>query len=434
MYIALGVLTFGASLGFAAGLGRFSKARFFSTFLLVMGGLLLVERAALFLVPQAMYPVIWLTINVTWSLMGAIVWATASSVCDARQAKRLFSLFVSASILGGLLGSLVIGPAAHVLGTENLILICALLLGLAALLIRQIGRSYFHEASQAQTQSTFISDIRAGFDYVKGSPLLQKLAVSAVLFSILFFSVSYPFNQAVAAAFKDDADMASFLGVFKGASSALMFAAALLIANRLYARIGIVSALLILPVTYFLGFVLFAANFTLTSAVIVRLAQFVVMSGIGDGAYSAFFNVAPSDRRAQVRAFDAGIPSQIGVILSGVLLILTGRVLNITAVFIMGMVVAILCAFVIWRMRPDYAQALLAALRSGRLEVFGQGERIFASLGNDADATHLLTQTLNDPRRTNQRLAAEMLGQIGALGAVPALIARLDPVQNSDLN
>jgi HEAT repeat protein len=425
LYIALGILTFGASLGYAVCVGRLAKRRFFPGMLLGMALLLLVERGAILLNLRALYPLLWLTINVNAALLGILVWTTAGETCDTRQAKRLFPIFVSSSILGDLLGSLIIGPAAQLLGTENLVVLDVLLLAAAAWVIRGIARGNFRPVMPSNEASSFLTDIRAGFETVKRTPLLQLLGVSAVLFSVLYFSVAFPFGKAVSAAYTSEAQLAGFLGLFKGISSALMFVAALLIANRLYARIGIVFALLLLPVTYLLGFILFAADFTFTTAVIVRLAQLVVLSGIGDGAYSSFFNVVPAERRAQVRAFDAGVPSQIGIILSGLLLILGERLLTNTSIFGMGMVVAVLCALVVWRMRRSYGDALVAALRAGRVEVFSGGERIFTGLANNLEANRILIAGLDAPQPVQQQLAAEMLARIQANAAAPALIERL---------
>jgi HEAT repeat protein len=426
MYIGLGTLTFAASLGYAAFVGRLEKGRFFTLLLGLMAALLLAERAALLLDLRALYPVLWLSINIIATLLGTLVWTAAAETCDTRQAKRLFPLFVSASILGNLAGSLLIGPAARWLGTKNLILLNVVLLAEAAVLVRTLARGHFRVSDKPPEGSTFLDDIQAGFNYVRRAPLLQLLAISAVLFSVLYFSVSFPFGKAVSAAFTTDADLAGFLGLFKGVSSLVMFLAALLIANRLYARIGIVNALLILPIIYLLGFVLFAANFSLSTAVIVRLAQFVVLSGIGDGAYSAFFNVAPPELRAQVRAFDSGVPSQIGIIGSGILLLLADRLLNTRAVFVMGIIAAVACALVVWRMHPRYRDALLAALQAGRLDIFAEGYRTFAGLAQDREATGALVKALDDPKPATRRLAAEMLARIGARQAVPDLITRLD--------
>src|SRR5260221_468890 len=255
--------------------------------------------------------------------------------------------------------------------------------------------------------------------------MLQLLAVSAVLFSVLYFSISFPFGRAVSASFTSEADVAGFLGLFSGLASAVTFVAALLIANRLYARIGVVNSLLLLPLTYFLGFVLFAASFTLTSAVIVRLMQLVVLSGVGDGAYSTFFNIVPSEKRAQVRGFDAGVAAQIGIILSGLLLILGHRVLDTTQIVVMGMITALACGYVIWRMRRGYAEALVAALRAGRFEVFAAGSTAFAGFQGDASAIRVAVNALHHARPSMRRLGAEMLMKMGAVSAVPALLTAL---------
>jgi HEAT repeat protein len=425
LYIALGVTNFIVTLSYAAFLGRFNHGRFFSTLLLVFALILLSEWAAIHLEIRALYPVLWLSVNIISALLGTLAWTTASEVCDPRQAKRLFPIFVSAGILGGLLGSVITGPAAALLGTENLMVIFAVLLLAGLLFIRTIAARFFHPAT-TQDHSNFLVDVRAGFDVVRRSPMLQLLAAAAVLFSILYFSISFPFGRAVSASFSSEAEVAGFLGAFSGIASVVTFVAALLIANRLYSRIGVVNSLLILPITYLFGFVLFAVNFSLTTAVIVRLSQLVVLSGIGDGAYGTFFNVVPPAKRAQVRAFDSGVPSQIGIILSGILLLLGERLLTNTQIFVMGMVVALACTYVIWRMRRSYADALIAALRAGRVEVFADGDQAFASLHDEAGAIRIAVDALRDPKPILRRLAAEMLTRMGATSAGPALIQTLN--------
>lgn len=427
LYIVLGVANFIVTLSYAAFLGRFDHGRFFVTLLLLFSLILLGEWTAIHLNNRALYPVLWLTVNIISALLGTLAWTTAAEVCDARQAKRLFPLFVSAGILGGLIGSVITGPAAALLGTENLMVIFAVLLLVGLLLIRIIARHFFHPtAKQNQEHSNFLVDVRAGFDVVRRSSMLQLLAVSAILFSVLYFSISFPFGRAISASFSSEAEVAGFLGAFSGIASTVTFVAALLIANRLYNRIGVVNSLLILPITYLFGFVLFAVNFSLTSAVIVRLSQLVVLSGIGDGAYGTFFNVVPPAKRAQVRAFDSGVPSQIGIILSGVLLILGERLLTNTQIFGMGMVVALACTYVIWRMRRSYADALIAALRAGRVEVFAGGDQAFASLRNEAGAIRIAVDALRDPKPVLRRLASEMLTRMGATSAGTALIQTLN--------
>ncbi len=115
-------------------------------------GLLILERAAIFFPFPLLYPVVWLTISGMGMILGTFVWNIAGEVCDARQAKRLFSLFASAGILGSVLGNAVTGAIASQFGTDNLLLLFAALLGIALGLTRVIANGYFHKERAFQEQ------------------------------------------------------------------------------------------------------------------------------------------------------------------------------------------------------------------------------------------------------------------------------------------
>ncbi len=298
------------------------------------------------------------------TIVGLLSWNIAGAVCDARQAKRLFALFVSAGILGSVIGNFITGPLAQILGTPNLLILYAAVLFVSAWFARSIMRHFFQPIAKHGETTSFIAEVRAGFDYVRASSLFKLMAVGSVLFSILYFSIWFPFSTAVSASFSTEAEVAGFLGVFSGIATALTFFVSLFVASRLYARIGVVNAVLLLPIAYLAGFVLFALNFSLINAALARLLQLIVLGGIAGTAYSTFFNVVPADKRGQVRSFDSGVPEQIGVVLSGVLLILGQRVLTTTQIFIMGMLGSIVCGALVWRLRRNYGQA--SARRTAR--------------------------------------------------------------------
>ena len=133
--------------------------------------------------------------------------------------------------------------------------------------------------------------------------------------------------------------------------------------------------------------------------------------------------MVPSQKRGQVLAFENGVPSQVGVALSGVLLILGERVLTTTQIFIMGIVLTLACGYMVWKMRAAYGHALVDALRAGRLEVFTGGEGRFSGLQNDAAALQVLTVALKESKPTTRRLAAEILGKMKNPAATEALVA-----------
>src|SRR5512140_150717 len=421
MYLFLGATTVILTTAYAAGLSRFRRSRFFQALLLGMVVVLVVERLALTRPVPLLYPVIWLTINCIGMVLGTFMWNVAGEVSDARQAKRLFPLFTSAGILGSVAGNSVTGMVAKWLGTEDLLLLFAALLGISYLLTRSVGQKYFPPAKPPEKGSSFWSDTRAGYEFVRSSELMRLVAYASVLFSILYFAVAFPFNKVVTASFPDEASVAGYLGLFTGITTAVTFLVSLLVANRVYARLGIVNSVLLLPLTYLIGFIVFASQYSLAGAVVARFSQLVILQGVAGTAWSALFNVVPSQKRGQVLAFENGLPSQLGVALSGLLLILGEHVLSTTQIFLMGIAVALACGYMVWRMRAAYGNALVDALRSGRLEVFtGEGGR-FSGLENDAAAVQVLTAALKDARPTTRRLAAEILGKMGNRSALEAL-------------
>ena len=374
MYVLLGGTTVLLTTAYSAGLGRYERGRFFQGLLIGTGLLLALERLALARPFPLLYPIVWLTISCIGMILGTFVWNVAGEVSDARQAKRLFPLFTSAGILGSVAGNSITGPVAKWLGTENVLLLFGVLLGAAYFLTRSITTRYFQTRKPASTGTNFWSDVRAGYDFVRGSELMRLIAYASVLFSILFFAIAFPFNKVVTAAFPDEASVAGYLGLFNGITTAVTFLVSLLLANRVYSRLGIVNSVLLLPITYLFGFIVFAGMYSLSGGVIARSAQLVILFGVASTAWNALFNVVPSQKRGQVVAFQNGLPAQLGVALSGLLLILGERVLTTTQIFLMGIAVTLACGYLVWRMRKAYGDALLDALRAGRLEPESAGE------------------------------------------------------------
>lgn len=428
MYLFLGALTFLTTLIYSTALGRFDKGKFFSSLIAGFIGLLILERAAILFPFTLLYPVLWLTINGMSMILGTFVWNLAGEVCDARQAKRLFPLFTSAGILGSVIGNAVTGVVARLLGTDNLLLLYAALLGISFYLMRIIASGHFPKTKTFKEKSNLWNDLRAGYDFVRVSPLMRLIAYSSILFSVLFFAVAFPFNKVVTDSFTDEAGVAGFFGLFNSITTASTFLVSLFLASRIYTRLGIINGVFLMPLTYIFSFAVFAGFYNLNGAAVARFAQLVILAGIAGTAWNALFNVVPSQKRGQVLAFNNGVPSQIGVALSGVLLIVGEQLLTVQQIFLMGTILAFVCGVFIWQMRKAYAQALIDALQAGRLEVFSANETSFTGFQGDAAVLDVATRALNDTKATTRRLAAEMLGRMESDSAIPHLTRLLsDP-------
>ncbi|MEW6085380.1 MAG: Npt1/Npt2 family nucleotide transporter [Chloroflexota bacterium] len=427
MYMGLGAVVFIGSIMYSASLSRFQNA---SVVTYLFGGivaLFFAEWVAIVILNLPIYPLLWLTTFGMSVILGTLIWTTAGEVCDARQAKRLFPLFTSMGILGSVLGNGLTGTVANLAGTENLILVYALLLAAGFIATRIITRNYFKPEVVSHTiRFNPLDDIRTGYEFVSQSGLFRVVAVTSIMYSVLFFAVDFPFSETLSIQFAgDEAGLAGFKGTFSGITTLATFLVSLLLANRFYTRLGIVNTILIMPLTYLVGFVVFYLFFNIQGAVFARFFQLVVLGGLSGTAWNALFNVIPSERRGQVLAFNNGVPAQIGVIVSGALIILGKQFLDTKVVLLLGALVALLTAYLTWKMIPAYGEALVEALRAGRAEVFNEDEEAFTTYQRDPAAVQIILGALNDPKAFTRRLAIEMLAKMGIVLAIPDMIPRL---------
>ncbi len=428
MYMGLGGVVFLASVAYSASLTRFQNASVVVNLLAGSFLLFAMEWVAIVLFGSSLsYPALWLTTYGMSVVLGTMLWTVAGEICDARQAKRLFPIFTSMGILGSVLGNSLTGIAANNLGTNSLIILYALLLAAGLSLTRIITKDYFVHETSMHLRFSMVNDIRAGYDFVRGSGLFRLVAVSSILYSVLFFTVDFPFSERVSDFYQNDAaGLAGFKGTFTSVTTAVTFLVSLFLANRLYTKLGIVNSVLIMPITYVVAFVIFFASFNIWGAMGARFSQLVVLGGLMGTAWNALFNVVPPDRRGQVLAFSNGVPAQIGVVLSGLLIVLSNSVLaDAKVVLLLGASVALVSVYVTIKMRPAYGEALLSALRAGRAEVFNNDDDAFTGYQDDPAALQVILKALNDPKAYTRRLAVEMLAGMGVESAIPDLVNRL---------
>jgi HEAT repeat protein len=428
MYVALGLVTLVTSLLLTALLGRASRRRLYLTLPVVLGALLIMARVLVGLRLNWFYPVLWLGMYLLWTLQASLTWGLAGTVCNTRQAKRLFPLFGAGGILGIAVGGLITRWLVSRLGTENLLLVWAGALLISFLIVRSLTRGLRERRARAGHSARLIDDVARGFQFVRRSPLMRRIALAALLLSLLLFTIAFPFSQAVARQFPNEDALTGFLGVFQGLTTAAAFVAALFIANRFYAWLGFMGALLALPLLYFGGFGLLLVVNTFTVLAAFRFTQMAWLQGISGTAYQAIFNVVPPGWREQTRAFVDGVPTQIGTVTVGVVLILGHASLQPWHLYLGGAAAAAIAALVIWRARQAYSLALAEALRAGQPQVFLSEQQPFGGFQRDAAAVNAVLAGLADPDPVVRRVSAEVLGSVPVPAAVGAAVNALsDP-------
>jgi HEAT repeat protein len=428
MYMLLGITSFITSLGMTALLGRLRHEAFYIYVPVGIAIVTVMAWALLFSGWSIIYPILWLGKEIINSLITLVVWGLAGAVCNTRQSKRLFPLFNAGRILGSVVGGLGTGALVSLFGIHNLLLIWAGLLVLAFFITRALIKAYLRsepvrQSFHSKRQGSLIHEMQQGWRFVRSSPLMRWVSLAAVLFSILYFSIALPFSKGAAAHFSDVNALAGFLGLFNGLTTGAAFLVSFLAANRLYARLGIMTAILALPVIYLLGF----GGLVLTQAFVFialfRFVQMVWLNGMADSAYQAMFNAVPAKRRDQVRSFIGGVPEQAGTFLAGAILIVGQQAFSSRELALAGLAAAAATTFVIWRARAAYTHSLVESLRLGQPTLFASDDR--TGMQPDADAIHVSLAGLRNPDPLIRHVSVELLAQVDQPAAITALVESL---------
>ena len=426
MFVGLGITNMIMSFGVTAILSRVPRQLLYVAVPLFISILLIVARFALFTGANWLYPALWLGKEALNILISLVLWGIAGVVCDTRQAKRLFPLFNAARILGQVIGGFITGLLVASIGTENLLLVWAGALLSAFLLSRALLARHQSESAPARKsrrkQPTLAQEMQRGYQFVRSSKLMTWISISTIFFSMLYFSISLPFSRAATEQFQNEDGLASFLGLFNGISTAAAFLASLLLANRLFTRVGIMACILALPIIYFIGFggLVLAPIFTIIVA--FRFVQMLWLSGIADPAWQSMVNVIPPEKRDQVRTFMSGVPEQAGTFIAGGILIVGEQTLTPQQLYYIGLFAAACCTYIIYQARRGYNIALIDALRAGRPNLFYSEEQPFGGFHQDGVAIQTALNGLHASDPMIRRVSAEILGHLSLPQVTDALV------------
>ncbi|MGZ8632006.1 MAG: Npt1/Npt2 family nucleotide transporter [Actinomycetota bacterium] len=433
MYLVLGGTMFLATLGFGWLLARLGRGRACIVIPVSVAALAMAGRLALAADVAWITQALWLLQGVGYFVLGLTVWGLAGIVTDTRQAKRFFPLIGAGGVLGYVIGGLVTKPLAAWLGTPNLLLVwvgtLAIAVGLSSVLLARAKRLGVRTSADLAADAT--GQLTVGLRYVARSTLMRWLALGSILFSLLFFSLYLPFSRAATEQFPSPDDLAGFFGLFFGLSTGVAFVLSLFVTNRLLARFGVPTVLLVLPLLYVVAFGVLAVDDGFAALMIFRFAQVAWLQGGASSSTEAVINTVPPDRRDQTRAFIYGGPTQVGTILAGVIALIGERALSPGMLYLVGLAAAVLATVAMIGVRRAYSRELVQALREGRPSVFGAGQsgsvpfEPFGLARADASALGVAVGALGDPDARVRRVAATVLGDLDAPAARHALVEAL---------
>ena len=182
-------------------------------------------------------------------LIVTMFWLVANDLYHPREAKRLFGFIGSGGMLGGIVGSSVAAVGAKFLGTDNLLLISTGLLVGCWLIVERLWRFSLHTAPRptghTRAQGT-MSWARLAQE-LRRSRYLLLLVGLVCIGKIMSTWVDYQLNPFLETHFPDQDTRTAFLGLFFGWINVASFVVQFFFTSWVLRRLGLVSALLALP-------------------------------------------------------------------------------------------------------------------------------------------------------------------------------------------
>lgn len=192
----------------------------------------------------------------------SVFWSFMTDLYSNEQAKRLFGFIAAGGTAGALAGPAVTALLVQPVGTRNLLLASALLLGWAIVCIFKLSAwsksntAGSEESAEASEQDVIGGSIWAGIRFVVRSSYLLGICLLMLLFTALATFLYFMQAQIIRDAFADSAQRTAIFAYIDLASNTLTLAMQVFLTSRLIKWFGISAVLAIIPILLTIGFAL----------------------------------------------------------------------------------------------------------------------------------------------------------------------------------
>jgi HEAT repeat protein len=444
LYIAASLLLAGLGLLVIPHIDRLHRVRVFRGTILVLAIVLGLVHHQGVRAPGLFYRGLYLLTYLMQSLLFLQFWLVAGEVCDLRQAKRLFPLLLGFSLAGGLLASAAASFLPRLLPTEDLLLIGALLLVLALLPLRVVGRRYGEQFREPVSSAPLrvgdsLTRLPADLGVALSTPLLRTLAPCLLLFALLAQVLDFQVGKAASLRFLDPSlgrvDAGSLTTFYATLNGAVIGAGAFLqffVANRLFSTVGVTRGLLLAPLGILAGFAAMAVVSLFISPVgsaffftvlATRALQKTLRISLYRSSVDLLYNPVPTERRGRAKAVKETVIEPAGACLAGLLLLggarLDPRILTLLAVVLSGAFL-----YLTLKLKAQYLDALVRVLREKSRFRFALPSAVQPRQVEKREVVSDLERALADDQVAVRLLAVELAAELREPATAPVLARR----------
>ena len=339
------------------------------------------------------------------SLFGVLVtsqfWVIANIVFDLREAKRLFGFIGAGAIAGGILGGYLTSFLARFFGNSMVIMVAASLLLVTLPIIMRIWKirveqlnKYIKEERKSEKKKVIGSSV----SIIRHSKHLLYLSAVVGVSVVVAKLIDYEFNAMSHSRFPDSDELASFFGFWFSTFNIVSLLLQLFVTNRLLARFGVTTNLVLLPLSLTVGMLLFIVFPELWVLILVKGLDGIFKQSINKAAFELSILPIPFEMKKQAKPFIDVVVDSIATGFAGFLLLFLIKIqlgFGYITFIILGFLA--LWLLLIVRLRGTYFEAF----RKNINHLIGKKDKTSSLKSNGPEAFYSIFETGDEEQILN---------------------------------
>jgi len=352
-------------------------------------------------------------------------WTLANDIYDPRQAKRVFGFIGGGASLGGMTGAGLTALLAERVGTEDLLLFSAAILGICFVLVITIQRHTQPDQTAASPQmegKPAKGSLGSGeaFALLRQSKHLKLIAMVIGFAALGAATIEQQLNMAAEATVGSQDAITSFLARIILYVSGISFFIQIWLTSRIHRILGIGFALMVLPVSLGATAFLILLNPVLWATGVARVFDMSLRYSLDKTTREALFLPLPRDLKLKAKSFvDVTADRFIGKGLGSLMLLIAIKVFGLSWANLSFLSLAYCLAWIFMarRARKEYMATFRRSIE--RLEL--QPVELKPQSG-DLSTVETLVEELGSGDERQVLHAIELLESIGKQNLITPLL------------
>lgn len=335
-------------------------------------------------------------------------WIMVNDLYHPHQARRLIGFLVSGGLLGGVSGALLASRLARHLGTENLLLICPVLLLFCLVIIFFYSRLPGKEEKQSTSSGPSSSPLTTWRE-IRSSRYLSLLAAIVAMSMIITTLVDFQFVSVVGSRFTEQDARTSFLGSFLTVLLVFSYLLHVTMTTRILRQSGLRLALLIAPAFLLissLAIFFVPAIYMIYWAVLIKGTDKSLSYSLNQSVRELLYVPVSPEIKYRAKVFIDMFVSKFAKGLSSIILLVCFTLLH----FSLRQISLVIIAFIIlWFMfNLEIAREYVNTVKKN-LKIRWQDANLVINENIDLDLTKLVFDTLESKKRSSVLYAMNLM-------------------------